>query len=198
MSIATITSSANQIDQTFPIAGQDNNTQGFRDNFSAIKTGLEAAGAALSTLDGNALKLDADNDFSAGSLQNGYTKNVKGAVINTSTSGVSGGLDVRTGDYFRVSLTADTTITFNHWETGTDPNFLHKKITLELRCGSGGPWNVTFSATGAITSIVVDDTSKYTSGHLVIAADKTTIVEAWASSASSPVFIKYIGQFEGL
>ena len=26
------------IDQTFPVAGQDNNSQGFRDNFSTIKT----------------------------------------------------------------------------------------------------------------------------------------------------------------
>jgi hypothetical protein len=25
------------IDQTFPVAGQDNNSQGFRDNFSTIK-----------------------------------------------------------------------------------------------------------------------------------------------------------------
>jgi hypothetical protein len=31
------------IDGAFPIAGQDNNSQGFRDNFTNIKTGLNTA-----------------------------------------------------------------------------------------------------------------------------------------------------------
>jgi len=31
------------IDETFPIAGKDNDSQGFRDNFQSIKNSLEAA-----------------------------------------------------------------------------------------------------------------------------------------------------------
>ena len=31
---------ANNIDGTFPIAGQDNDSQGFRDNFTNVKTNL--------------------------------------------------------------------------------------------------------------------------------------------------------------
>jgi len=38
------------IDETYPIAGTNNNTQGFRDNFTAIKNGLAEASAEISTL----------------------------------------------------------------------------------------------------------------------------------------------------
>ena len=31
------------IDGTYPVAGVDNDTQGFRDNFTVIKTGLATA-----------------------------------------------------------------------------------------------------------------------------------------------------------
>ena len=31
------------IDGTYPVAGQDNDSQGFRDNFTIIKTGLATA-----------------------------------------------------------------------------------------------------------------------------------------------------------
>lgn len=38
------------IDVNFPIAGRDNSTQGFRDNFISIRTGLQQASSEISTL----------------------------------------------------------------------------------------------------------------------------------------------------
>ena len=38
------------IDENYPIAGQDNDSQGFRDNFSIIKTGLATAASEPTTL----------------------------------------------------------------------------------------------------------------------------------------------------
>ena len=38
------------IDADFPIAGQDNDSQGFRDNFSEIKTGLGTAATEITSL----------------------------------------------------------------------------------------------------------------------------------------------------
>ena len=40
MAVTTSTTEINAIDQTYPVAGQDNDSQGFRDNFSNIKTSL--------------------------------------------------------------------------------------------------------------------------------------------------------------
>ena len=47
MAITTSSSSILGIDQTFPVAGQDNDSQGFRDNFSNIKTSLTKVKADL-------------------------------------------------------------------------------------------------------------------------------------------------------
>ena len=58
MAITTSSSSILGIDQTFPIAGQDNDSQGFRDNFNIIRTQLSNVAADLTSLDTNAaLKL---------------------------------------------------------------------------------------------------------------------------------------------
>ena len=51
------------IDATYPVAGVDNDTQGFRDNFSIIKTGLSTAGSEISTLQSTTAKINASNNF---------------------------------------------------------------------------------------------------------------------------------------
>jgi len=38
------------IDETYPISGQDNDSQGFRDNFTNIKTQLDTASSEISGL----------------------------------------------------------------------------------------------------------------------------------------------------
>jgi hypothetical protein len=45
------------IDATFPVAGQDNDSQGFRDNFSQIKTQLSTASTEITSLQANRSKI---------------------------------------------------------------------------------------------------------------------------------------------
>ena len=47
----------------YPVAGQDNDSQGFRTNFSVTKTGLETARDEITALQDNTAKLNANNDF---------------------------------------------------------------------------------------------------------------------------------------
>jgi hypothetical protein len=44
------------IDAAYPIAGQDNSSQGFRDNFAAIKTGLQVAADEISDLQNTVIR----------------------------------------------------------------------------------------------------------------------------------------------
>ena len=48
--MANSTVTFTQIDEEYPVAGQDNDSQGFRDNFSTIKTGMQNASTELSDL----------------------------------------------------------------------------------------------------------------------------------------------------
>ena len=43
------------IDTTYPVAGQDNDSQGFRDNFTNLKTALDTAKTEISDLESKAL-----------------------------------------------------------------------------------------------------------------------------------------------
>ena len=45
------------IDGAYPVAGIDNDTQGFRDNFTIIKTGLATATSEITTLQNTTAKL---------------------------------------------------------------------------------------------------------------------------------------------
>jgi len=58
------------IDAAFPVAGQDNDSQGFRDNFSIIKAGLETAASEIGLLLTGTAKTDANNDFAGNALIN--------------------------------------------------------------------------------------------------------------------------------
>ena len=51
------------IDAAYPVAGVDNDTQGFRDNFTVIKTGLATAASEVYYIAKQTAKLNASNDF---------------------------------------------------------------------------------------------------------------------------------------
>ena len=51
------------IDETFPVAGQDNNSQGFRDNFSVIKNSLASAKTEIENLENSTPKTDENSNM---------------------------------------------------------------------------------------------------------------------------------------
>lgn len=63
------------IDETYPIAGQDNPSQGFRDNFQAIKTGLTVAKVEITNLQDTAIIAGQTNDLSNTIIGNATIRN---------------------------------------------------------------------------------------------------------------------------
>ena len=69
------------IDEQFPIAGQDNDSQGFRDNFTNIKTALDTAKSEISDLESKALLKsaltgDSLNNDGAGAVLEDFELNI--------------------------------------------------------------------------------------------------------------------------
>ena len=58
------------INDTFPVAGVDNDTQGFRDNFNIIKTGLATAASEITTLQDNTAKTNVTTSFNNNTIEN--------------------------------------------------------------------------------------------------------------------------------
>ena len=75
------------IDANYPVAGQNNDSQGFRDNFTNIKSALSATNADLVGLQIGALLKSQDNDFVGYSIKNAnlvnYSVNVSPVIDST-------------------------------------------------------------------------------------------------------------------
>jgi hypothetical protein len=66
---STITDYTALIDVNFPTPGEDNDSQGFRNNFASIKNALEVAGKEVSELQNNLINLSTTNDFGGNTIK---------------------------------------------------------------------------------------------------------------------------------
>jgi hypothetical protein len=113
----------NNIDGTYPIAGQDNDSQGFRDNFTNIKNNFTFASQEIADLQNNALLKTA---LSGTTLNNNLLNaQLIGAQISKFTE-TREDLGTQTGNitvswnqahFQTVSLTGNTTVTLSNWPT---------------------------------------------------------------------------------
>jgi hypothetical protein len=110
------------IDKTFPVAGQDNNSQGFRDNFDAIQRNFQFTKTEIEDLQTKSLLKSplgstgtVVNNLGGSSITNGSYTNFHGTSF--SQAGVSGiaNIDVTNGSLQSFTLTNDTVFTFINW-----------------------------------------------------------------------------------
>lgn len=113
----------NNIDGTYPIAGQDNDSQGFRDNFTNIKNNFTFAYDELTDLQSKVVLKSA---LSGGSLNNNLnysqlvSAQIKGSVETLNNlATVSGNQDIDWSDgHFQYFTTgANVSLTFSGWPT---------------------------------------------------------------------------------
>ena len=100
----------NNIDTTYPVAGQDNDSQGFRDNFNAIKNNFTEAKSEITDLQDNKASLNASSDFANNEVIRAKFKNTSETVYAHGSMG-SGDvtLNHNNGHYQTLTITADTT-----------------------------------------------------------------------------------------
>jgi hypothetical protein len=77
------------IDTTYPIAGQDNDTQGFRTNFTNIKNNFVTAASEITQLQGNVVNLQQFGTSSHATVAAAGTTQVDATPITTQTVTVS-------------------------------------------------------------------------------------------------------------
>jgi len=141
------------IDANFPVAGQDNNSQGYRDNFQIIKDGLAQSATEITSLQTTTAKLNVTNDFGGNIIQNAVTKKLYGSVASV-LEAPTGNLDVSTGDYQRITLSnANITLTLTNWPT-LDNRFA--KVRVHLENNQTSSHTVTF-ATNALATVSDDE-----------------------------------------
>jgi hypothetical protein len=183
------------INENFPVAGQDNDTQVFRDNFDTIKTNFSAAKTEITDLQDNAARTDEDNDFlynvvGSVTLQDAYLrKKDYGAAIVAGTQDIS----FKQAMYHVVKFGANTSLTFSEFPTAAvDAIGLGQigKATLELY-GDGTARTITFNTSGGT---VIKKSPGFPGSVTVTSATNPVIIEVWQHSATK-IFLNYLGLY---
>lgn len=110
------------IDKTFPVAGQDNNSQGFRDNFDAIQRNFQFSKSEIEDLQVKALLKSplgssgtVVNNLGGSSITNGSHTNFHGTAYSQPGVANTANIDVANGSLQLFTLTSDTVFTFTNW-----------------------------------------------------------------------------------
>ena len=102
------------IDNTYPIAGQDNSSQGFRDNFAGTKNNFTEAKAEIEDLQSNKANLNATNDFAGNIIEDAELKDNSETVFGHGTTGGAITLNHENGHYQTLTTNASVTLSFSN------------------------------------------------------------------------------------
>jgi hypothetical protein len=126
----------NNIDGTYPVAGQDNNSQGFRDNFTNIKTNFQYAEDEITDLQNNAILKSAlsgstlNNDMLGSLLYNVELSDLGYTRLALGTTGGSVTLNYAVGTYQTMTTNASTSLGFSNWPAAGVAGEVYLQITV--------------------------------------------------------------------
>lgn len=113
------------INNLYPIAGQDNSTQGFRDNFTYIKNGLSTASQEITELQERTIlkspleNVELDNDFANTPVFNMRLIGMRETVYNFGQIDGQIDLDFSVAHVFKVETVGSLTVGFLSWPQQT-------------------------------------------------------------------------------
>ena len=135
----------NNIDGTYPIAGQDNNSQGFRDNFTNTKVNFQYAEQEITDLQDQVILKGAlpgvdgtpNNNMNDTLLYAALIRDFSASKVTIGSVGGAVSVNYANGHYQSLSTTASITLSFTNFPTLTVilPEFAGVKqvgSTLEL------------------------------------------------------------------
>ena len=196
--------STTDLDTEFPVPGQDNDSQGFRDNFNVINENFTASKARLEDLETYSVRNEANTTFEA--LGTGGTarlinptlqnhREVKyniGDVITNASIKFDG---ENSGNHQTITLTGDTELTID--STTVPDSGYYGKTTLHISTTLTSK-NLTWdnSLTIKFDNDSEDFWNRDTTGISVVTPDMTHIIELWTHQGSTTYFAKYLGSFD--
>jgi hypothetical protein len=189
----------NEIDENFPVQGQDNLSKGFRENFKFIKDGLNAANIEITDLQEFSALKNQDNNFNGNVIENAVLKNIcdryqdNGVIIGDFP------VNVTDSQIQKLTFISDATLSFNNWPT-TETLGKNYHIKLHILSNKDADCKIVFGTEykGPNTKIKYHgfqlDADYQFYLTLPISGDEQ-VVEAWTYDGGVTVFLNYIGEF---
>ena len=124
------------IDALYPRAGQNNDSQGFRDNFDGIVSNLDIAQSEITALQNETFRLDAPNNFN-GSLIVDANMRIMTQVSYTSTIDASTyDIDFTNGHYQKFTVNSnlpECTVNFTNWPVAPRYSMLRLELASNAK-----------------------------------------------------------------
>ena len=161
------------IDETYPVAGVDNNSQGFRDNFSYIKTGLSTAASEITALQQHTAKTNTDI-----------------ATISSAEFDI----DITNGDCQTFTVNANTVVKLNTWPLTNR----YAKARLIFKNGTTSFKTLNFQVDPGTIGRSVFKQSPFPSLPLQLAVSSSNthyIIDVWSQDAGKTIYMSYLGEF---
>ena len=140
------------IDPLFPVAGQDNSSQGFRDNYNAIISQFQIAKDEISELQTKSVLKDnlsgseLSNDMQEAEITNTTLKNPGYKALPAASNTIN----VTAGSYFKVAAltSGNTSTTITITSTTWPTTGIYSKIMVEVPCTTSTQTSINFTITG--------------------------------------------------
>jgi len=126
----------NNIDGAYPVAGQDNNSQGFRDNFTNTKTNFEYAAAEITDLQNKVVLKTAltgtvlDNNMAGSVLSNAQLQNMSETVVALGTVSGTTTINYALGSYQTLTTNGAVSLAFSNFSIAGTASTVVVQVTV--------------------------------------------------------------------
>jgi len=144
------------INAAYPVAGQDNNTQGFRDNFNNIRTNFEYAESEINSLLSNSvLKGEASNDFAGSIIYGARLQNTGYVQVNQGNIAPTANINFASGSFQTITANDNTTLSFLNLPVSGTTAVLTLAIEARAANATAEPYSVTVANVSAASSGII-------------------------------------------
>jgi len=188
---------ATTVDEQYPVAGVDNDSQGFRDNFGGIKDSLTAAKSEIEDLMVNTARLDVDNDFNGNDIQEANFIKCTEEVHNNGNITSNQNISFNNGHYQTMGIGSNVTLTLADWPASG--------VLGKIRCivkGDGNTRTVTWGTEGGGVikkwKMILPDSSviAFPDPFQVSSTTNPHVIDFWTDDGGLTVYAKYVGEFD--
>ena len=180
------------IDGAYPVAGVDNDTQGFRDNFTIIKTGLATAASEVTALQSSTAKLNVTNDFNGSLITDANLSLNTEKYHNIGTVITGQNISFLNGHYQSMSVNLAEGVGTINFALADWPARDHvAKMTVQLK-GNDTAKTVTFTVAGGGT---VKYSADYPATLTLDSSVNPILIDFWTYNQGTTVYAEYRGQY---
>lgn len=180
---STVTSYLSKIKQNFPVKGQDNDSQGFRDNFHNIHEAIKYVNENVDLLDQTTIKTNTTSTFGGNTLDSANFKNCSNELYSYALQTNAVNIDYTLGSYQKFELSAGLhDLYIENWPGAGKTGNLKLSVT---------PTNDVYTALNFLgTTAVGPAQNPYELTYGI-----TNFFELWNEEDSGNVYVKQLNSF---